>query len=351
MAKKKIGLALAGGGVKGAYQVGVYKALLDSKVKISGVVGTSIGSFNAAMIASEDIDKLEYFWTHEDFGKLLGFLENIDIAKKNYTNYIKEITVPFKSMIANKGFPMEGLKNRVGEIINEKHLRDSDIEFGLATYRLKDKKKLYVFKEDIAKGKVADYIAASCYLPLFHYQKLEEDSYYLDGGFWDNIPYNMFENKGYDLIYAIELKSIGIVNKNITDAQIISIKPTRPLGHMLNTNKYKIKENITLGYFDGIKVFKNLDGYKYIFKNKPKWMYDFLLRKLSKKNLKRAQVYFLTRNNKELVLKSIEYILRKEGKKYYNIYNPFKEIKRIKKIKDYKKNSVPYMVIKNLKIF
>ena len=42
-----IGLALAGGGVRGAYQIGVYLALKKSHIKIDGFVGTSIGAFNA----------------------------------------------------------------------------------------------------------------------------------------------------------------------------------------------------------------------------------------------------------------------------------------------------------------
>ena len=48
----KVGLALAGGGVRGAYQIGVYQALKKQHIRIDGFVGTSIGSFNAAMLAS-----------------------------------------------------------------------------------------------------------------------------------------------------------------------------------------------------------------------------------------------------------------------------------------------------------
>lgn len=351
MAKKKIGLALAGGGAKGAYQVGVYKAMLDSRIKISGVVGTSIGAFNAAMIAANDIDKLEYFWTHDDIGKLMGFLESMDIDKKNYSAHIKQISIPITSIIANKGLTMEPLKNRITEIIDEKSLRESDIDFGLVTFRVKDKKRIYLFKDEIKENKISEYVAASCYLPVFHYKKLEEDSYYLDGGFVDNLPYNMLDKQGYSKIYAVNLRSIGLIQKNKVDSEVVIIKPSRPLGHLLNTNRYKIKENIKLGYYDGLKVFKNLDGNKYLFSRKPDWIYDFLVRKISVSLKSRAQVYFLTRNNKDLVLNSIEYVLRKEGKKYYNIYNPLKEIRRIKKIKSSKKYSLPYLFIKKLKMF
>ena len=56
------GLVLAGGGVKGSYQVGAYLAFKKCGIKIDGVVGTSIGSFNAAMIVSGKENALYDFW-------------------------------------------------------------------------------------------------------------------------------------------------------------------------------------------------------------------------------------------------------------------------------------------------
>ena len=56
------GLVLAGGGVKGSYQVGAYLAFKKCGIKINGVVGTSIGSFNAALIASGMEKELYEFW-------------------------------------------------------------------------------------------------------------------------------------------------------------------------------------------------------------------------------------------------------------------------------------------------
>lgn len=351
MGKEKIGLTLAGGGTKGAYQIGVYKAMIDAKIKISGVTGTSIGSFNAALIASGDFDKLTYFWENDDIGKLMNFFDDMNIDVKSYKDLFKEFTIPYISMIKNKGIPIDGLKNRITEIVKEKELRNSDIDFGLVTYKLKDKKPLYLFKENIPNGKMIDYIIASCYLPVFNMQKLDDDSYYLDGGFVDNLPYKMLVDKGYDKIYVVDLGSIGITKKYKCDAQIIKIKPSRNLGGILNTNKYQIKKNIELGYYDGIKIFKNLDGHKFIFKKRNEWFYNFLVRKVPNKIRKRVEVFFLTRNSKELVLKSIEYVLKKEKKTYLNIYKPYKEIRRIKKIYKNEKKLIVHEFISSIKLF
>ena len=44
------GLILEGGGTKGAYQIGAYKALRDLGIEFQGVAGTSIGALNGAYI-------------------------------------------------------------------------------------------------------------------------------------------------------------------------------------------------------------------------------------------------------------------------------------------------------------
>ena len=44
------GLVLEGGGARGAYHIGVYKAILEEGIEIGGITGTSIGALNGAMI-------------------------------------------------------------------------------------------------------------------------------------------------------------------------------------------------------------------------------------------------------------------------------------------------------------
>lgn len=50
----KVGLVLSGGGAKGAYQVGVIRALAESGIKVDMVAGASIGALNGAIVASAD---------------------------------------------------------------------------------------------------------------------------------------------------------------------------------------------------------------------------------------------------------------------------------------------------------
>ena len=63
---ESVALLLQGGGALGAYQAGVYEALLDHGVRPTWVAGISIGAINAAIIAGNDaatcIAKLRGFW-------------------------------------------------------------------------------------------------------------------------------------------------------------------------------------------------------------------------------------------------------------------------------------------------
>ena len=56
------GLVLGGGGAKGAYQIGVFRALLDNDIKVDAVSGSSIGALNATLILTGEGVKASEFW-------------------------------------------------------------------------------------------------------------------------------------------------------------------------------------------------------------------------------------------------------------------------------------------------
>lgn len=56
------GLVFAGGGGKGAWQLGVWKALEEAGIRRKAVSGTSVGALNAALYAQGDYDKAIDAW-------------------------------------------------------------------------------------------------------------------------------------------------------------------------------------------------------------------------------------------------------------------------------------------------
>ena len=70
-------LVFQGGGALGAYQAGVYQALVEAGIEPDWVVGTSIGAINAGLIAGNlpenRLSRLREFWTrmqHSPFAQM-----------------------------------------------------------------------------------------------------------------------------------------------------------------------------------------------------------------------------------------------------------------------------------------
>ncbi|QSX06057.1 patatin-like phospholipase family protein [Sedimentibacter sp. zth1] len=260
------GLVLEGGGAKGAYHVGAYKALLDLGIKIDGVAGTSIGALNGAAIVQGDYDKLVDIWNEIDLESLFGFnKEQIENVKsKNFADISLSYFVNLsKNIITNKGLDTSKIRKLVSSFIDEEKVRNSKLDFGIVTISLTDKQPIEILKENIPKGKLIDYILASSNLPVFKMQKVD-GKFFLDGGAYDNLPFGVLQKKGYKNFIAVRTYGIGRVKKvNTDEINVIYIQPVEDLGGILDFDVLKAKTNISLGYYDAMKVFKQLKGYKY----------------------------------------------------------------------------------------
>ena len=59
---KTYAIALEGGGARGAYEIGVWKALDEAGIRFDAVAGTSVGALNGAMMAMGDLEKAIACW-------------------------------------------------------------------------------------------------------------------------------------------------------------------------------------------------------------------------------------------------------------------------------------------------
>ncbi len=137
------------------------------------------------------------------------------------------------------------------------------IDFGLVTVSLSDRKALELYKEDIPQGQMIDYIMASASFPGFKLQPIE-GKYYLDGGFYDNCPISLLIKKGYTEIIAVRTLGEPLKRKYQPEGvHVIEILPAEPLGNTLIFDNNIIRNNLKMGYFDGLRVIRQLTGQKY----------------------------------------------------------------------------------------
>ncbi len=290
-----LGLVLEGGGAKGSYEIGACMALKELGIEIDGVVGTSIGAINGAMIVQGDLEKAYELWydispsdvldvNDGDFKKLMS----MNIKTKDLTRFAGKLV----KIIRNKGFDTQNIRNLLEAYIDEKKIRESKMDFGIVTVSLTDKKPMELFKEDIPEGKITDYIMASAYHPAFKLEKVD-GKLFIDGSFYDNLPIRLLYEKGYRSIIAIRLYAIGRVRKiKEKDLEITYIEPSEKLCHTLDFTNRGSRRNLLLGYYDTIKIFKNLKGRKYYLepKNNEEFFLNYLLNIDAKKVLKIGRI-------------------------------------------------------------
>jgi NTE family protein len=142
-----IGLALEGGGTKGSYQIGAYYAMKDCGIKFDGFCGTSIGSFNSAMLACGKEEELLEFWQNVNIATVLGFDPNYikKINKREIDlNFFKMSIKGALRMLKNRGVDTAGLEKVLQEHVNESELRNSQKDYGLCTVKVNKLKPCYL---------------------------------------------------------------------------------------------------------------------------------------------------------------------------------------------------------------
>lgn len=256
------GLVLGGGGARGSYEVGVWKALRELDIPICAVVGTSVGALNAAMIVQGDFDITYKYWTELSTDSVISGSRKPDEKKKKYKEFIDMV----KEVVVSKGLDITPLKEMLSGLVNEDKVRESNMELGMVTFSLTDKKPLSLFKEDIPKGKLVDYLIASASFPAFKPQEID-NKLYIDGGVSDTLPISLLIEKGIKKIIAVDIEGPGIYKRyDDSGLEMIYIKPSEGLGPILDFNGEKARKNILMGYYDTLRKFRKLKGVRYYIK-------------------------------------------------------------------------------------
>lgn len=260
------GIALEGGGAKGAFQVGAMKALKDLGVEYQAIAGTSIGAINGAIIAQGNLDFLEELWLTLEMKDM--FEGDTEMLKKimamDFKSESGRLKHFFSETFRHGGLDVTPFKEKLRSYVDEQAVRHSPVAFGLVTVSVTDLKPIEVFIEDIPEGRLHDYIIASANLPAFKDDRLDSKKM-LDGAFFDNLPVNMLFEKGCDEVIAIRLMGIGRIRRvpKAFQDKVITISPSEDLGKLLEIDREKAKYNIKMGYFDTMRVMKGLHGYRY----------------------------------------------------------------------------------------
>lgn len=240
----KLGLALSGGGVKGAAHIGVLKALEEEHIKFEYISGTSSGSIVSALYACgyspEEIYKL-----FKKYCKEINYIEFGTIFK-----IIKDLIIKRKLKIdgLNSG---KNLEKIIKKACNEKNIQNiNQINFNLIipavdlyngnvlyfcskylnnNFRNISDEDEYIYNVDISTA-----VRASCSYPGIFVPETFRNTKLIDGGIRENTPWKSLKHFGADktlsVIFENQEKSEK-KDKNVIDVVTSSIEI---MGHELS---------------------------------------------------------------------------------------------------------------------
>lgn len=261
------GLILAGGGAKGAYQIGAWRAIRELGVQIEAIAGVSIGAINGALIAQGDFDSTLELWNNVEVKDGI----HMDAQLKSPENLFSFANLPqiFHEVLKNGGVDVTPARDLIARYVHEDAVRASGIPLGLVTFQVSSLKPVELFLDEIENGRLIDYLMLSARFPGLQNES-PDGAKYLDGGVYDNAPVGMLRKRGINRFIVVDISSMkGVGHKaDLSCADIIYIRPNDPkeLGESFEFDRAKTELRMQMGYLDAKKAFGVLGGQNYYFK-------------------------------------------------------------------------------------
>ena len=304
-----IGLVFAGGGARGAYEVGVWQALCELGLtnRIQVISGTSVGALNAALFASvRDPVRCAEIWqrtlaaaftvntnvvrsalqkTVDDYSRLLE--EESKGRETQGKDFVRAAATLALSVFVRSGKHVErsisGVTNSIGvcdssclrmslkSVLPEEPLPQDITVYASAAEKARDRGKTFCLN-GLSKGAVIDRLMASAALPIVFESVAIDGVQYLDGGYeghgGDNIPITpvLDNHPNVRTVIVVYLKSRDklsrrLVQEDFPGVRLVEIIPSKNIGRgfggwqgVFDSSEATNDELIKLGYQDAKAV-------------------------------------------------------------------------------------------------
>ena len=247
-------LVLAGGGAKGSYQIGAWKALKEIGYRFDIVTGTSVGALNAAIVTADEYDIAEELWARVTTKMILDMEIVQDLTTPEGT---REATLELlKKAVRDKCIDQTPLYELLKTVVDVDQVYASPVRMGLVTTKWPEFKPISLTRDEMPKERFVDFLmASSAFFPGMKPWKIDGQEY-IDGGYFDNAPVDLAIEMGATEAIVIDLHGLGKVRPyDRSKIQVMTIEPKEPLGSTLLFSPEIAKRNIALGYDDTLARF------------------------------------------------------------------------------------------------
>lgn len=286
---KGIGIVFAGGGGKGAYEIGVWKYLhelgLEQYVRV--VSGTSVGALNAALFVGSSYETAENLWLNVEPQKILTpkkistkeIISWLGLEMKNpILNKIGKMTsvvasetifgveklaqLTLMKMRTEYLFSRDGLIAMISNGLNFGQLQNSDIPCFATCLHCPDLKVERFKLNDFDEEYITKVLLASSAIPVVFSNEELAGKKYCDGGVpvvGDNVPIKPVYDTGVENIIVVHLSQETLVDKSrYGNSRIIEIVPSDNLGDAvtgtLDFTPEGAERRIQMGYADAKNI-------------------------------------------------------------------------------------------------
>lgn len=259
---KKYGIVLEGGGARGAYQIGAWKALREAGVRIRGVAGTSVGALNGAFISMDHLEEAEQVWKNITYSRVMDVDDDYMQRLFHGELPLKEAVSRVLKKIGEGGVDIKPLRELIRNQVDITALQNSSIPLYILTFQVDAMQELELNLQEADPETICDYLVASaCIFPLFKNQKLDGKTF-IDGGAINNVPLDTLIRRGYEDIIMIRIFGPGREKRvRIPEGtQVLQIRPRVRLGSIIDFNAKKSKRNMKIGYYDAKRLIYGLKG-------------------------------------------------------------------------------------------
>lgn len=213
--RRRIGLALGGGGARGLAHIGVLRVLEEEGIPIDLIVGTSIGALVGGAYASgirpdEMEEKVETYLQSVEFQSSAmkafekahqkGSLPLTQKVESRFRNWFYLIQAMFKPGV----LPREEFEKTIHYFIPEIRIEETRIPFRAVATDLRSGKLV-----TLSQGSLRQAVMASCAVPGAFAPLREGEKLLSDGGIICLVPTSIARQEGAEMVIAVAVDRFG----------------------------------------------------------------------------------------------------------------------------------------------
>ncbi len=188
-----VAFVLGGGGILGASEVGMLRALLRQGITPDLVVGTSVGAVNGAFLASDPtllaVDRLAEMWVHAAESGV--FTDSVLARAQRVVR------------LAGHLHSGDALEDLLRDELGGRQIEDLAVRFQCVAAQIETATARW-----FDRGAVVDAVMASCAVPGLLPAREIDGAHYVDGGLVHSIPVSRALDLGATTLYVLQVGRI-----------------------------------------------------------------------------------------------------------------------------------------------